>query len=456
MKTNSIAVAVMAMLAPASALAQGEPLPSDEPSERAPEAPTPAADEKAASQPTKQAERTTPPPVDDALMAELNAAASADAAVVANSRGSASIASEQRDEDPMTAVLGKEVVGNESNPSISLILDATGAYFSHEERVLMEGHAPATNGPVVQGAELAISAPVDPFFRVDLAYGLYHAEVEEAYLTTTSLPWNLQLRAGQFKAHVGRHNPTHLHTWDFVVHPLPNQYLFGAESLKGPGAELSVLLPLPWYVEVVGALQTGEAGSFSTKSQDYGDPSVKDFIYPVRVVQFLDLGDDWGLQLGLNTVQGTSAVVPESGNRSEAYGADAFLKWRPIGDGNSGYTYVKWTAEVWTRRMQVPDDVWRDLGGYSELVFGLGKGWNTGVRGELWRRTAGDRPSVDNDRATYGVDVERGSAMLSYMPSHFSRVRLQYTLEHAEVLGMNHQAFLQLEVSAGAHGAHSY
>ncbi|MCU0690764.1 MAG: hypothetical protein MUF54_05120 [Polyangiaceae bacterium] len=395
-------------------------------------------------------------PTDAALMAELQGAASRDAAALQASRADAGIRAEQRAEDPAGLVLGQQVVGNESNPSISLIVDVAFAYFRKTDRMRWGGHAPQRAGPNIQGAELAISAPVDPFFKVDLAYALGHAHIEEVYLTTTSLPWNLQLRAGQFKSQVGRHNPTHLHSWDFALHPMPNQFLFGGEGLTLPGVEASVLMPLPWYVEVIGALQAGEAGSFRTKSSEQGDPEMKDFVVPTRLVQFLDVGDDWGLQIGLDGVFGTSVVGPEVGNRTEAYGADMMVKWRPIGDRSTGYTYVKWTTEAWLRRMQVPDDAWRDVGGYSDLVFGLGKEWNAGARAELWKRTSGDDPTEQNGRAQFGFDMVRGSGVVSYLPSHFSRVRLQYSYEHSELYEDNHIGLLQLEVSAGAHGAHQY
>ncbi len=457
MKIRTVATMFATLSVSAHALAQ-EPPPAP------PSAPAPVPEEGAGPVPETSAESAPPAPpppaakpapLDPGLMAELQAAASTDDASLEKSRGSAAIVFEQREQDPAN-LLGQEVIGNETNPSLSIILDTAFSYFSSEDRVRLGGHAPTTNGPFIQNAELAASAPIDPFFRIDLAHSLNHGHIEEVFLTTTALPWNLQLRAGQFKARVGRHNPTHLHTWDFVVHPLPNQFLFGGGGLTLPGAEVSVLLPLPWYVEVVGALQVGEAGAFRTKSTDYGDPVMEDFVYPARIVQFLDVGDDWGMQLGLNAVHGTSTFAPEMGNRSEAYGADLFLKWRPIGYGESGFVYVKWTAEGWTRRMQVPDDMWRDVGGFSDLVFGLSKEWNAGVRGELWRRVGGDAPNGTNGRATFGVDSERGSAQLSFMPSHFSRVRLQYTAEHAEQLGTSHAAMLQFEVAAGAHGAHTY
>lgn len=392
---------------------------------------------------------------DDELLRELTAAASTDDVERQKNAGSADVYWQREQQDP-AGLLGKELIGNETNPALSLILDVGFAYFSSENRLRMGGHSPTTSGPVIQGGELAASASVDPYFRVDLAFSLNHGHIEEFFLTTTSLPWNLQLRAGQFGSNIGRHNPTHLHSWDFATHPLPNQFLFGTHGIALPGAELSYLFPLPWYMELTGAVQMGHSGSFRTKSGDNGSAGFEDFVYPVRLAQFLDVGDDWGLQLGLNGVFGTSAIGPENGNRTEAFGADLLLKWRPIGQGRTGFVYVKWTTEAWTRAMQVPNDLWRDVGGYTDLVFGLGQYWNTGVRGELWRELSGAAPTDQNTRAGFGVDMEQATAQVSYMPTHFSRIRAQYALQHSALFGFNHAAILQLEVSAGAHGAHQY
>ena len=72
-------------------------------------------------------------------------------------------------------------------------------------------------------------------------------EVEEAYLVTTSLPWNLQLKAGTFRSQMGRNNTQHLHLQHFTRRPLFTSLLFGADGMRGPGAQASVLLPLPWF-----------------------------------------------------------------------------------------------------------------------------------------------------------------------------------------------------------------
>ncbi len=405
--------------------------------------------------------------VDDLdLMSELETAVESDATTRAQQKGSDATQAENiAAEDPFNWLpevikgpiqTATEVVGNEVNPSLSFILDFAGTYFSAENRIHLGGHAPTTNGPSIQGAELAASASIDPYFRFDLAYGMWHGHVEEAYATTTALPWNLKARAGVYKANIGRHNPTHLHQWPFALHPLPNEWLFGAEGLSQPGFELSFLFPAPWYIELIAGVQSGESGSFRTKPLSAGDPTPADFNYPIRLVQFFDLADDLAMQLGLNAVTGTSPNAPEIGNRSLALGTDTFLKWRPIGWGETGYTFVSWTVEAWYRQMQVAGDLWEDIGGYSDLIYGMDKRWQLALRVELWKRLSGEATGTELARDGYGADTVRATLALSFSPSHFSRVRLQYTFENVEGYDYNNIVLLQLEVSAGAHGAHTY
>ncbi|MBI4701680.1 MAG: hypothetical protein HY744_11070 [Deltaproteobacteria bacterium] len=392
------------------------------------------------------------------LLAELQAAEAADAAQAAKARRPGAVqAADRKAEDPLERLPqgAREVVGNEANPAMSIILDFAGAVYARERHLRPGGYAPGDNGPALQDAELAASAAIDPFFRLQGAVALAEAEIEELYLATTSLPLNLQLRAGKLKSSIGRLNPMHPHQWSFITSPLGNDWLFGEEGLALPGLEISVLLPLPWYVELVGALQAGAAGSFGapvgTDAIGFGD-----FVYPLRLVQFFDLSDDWAVQLGTSGVLGRSAAGSETGERSYAAGTDLMFKWRPIGWGKTGYTSVAWVTEAWLRQMDVPGDRWRDAGGYSDLVFGIDKQWQAAVRGECWRRLGGGAWSAGIDRAGFGLDAVRASAQVSYLPSHFSRVRLQYTFERIDGFEDGHIGLLQLEVSAGAHGAHAY
>lgn len=68
------------------------------------------------------------------------------------------------------------------------------------------GHDPRKRGFTVQNIELSMTGAVDPYltgeahlvFFLDPLSGETEVELEEAFLTTTSLPYGLQLEAGHF------------------------------------------------------------------------------------------------------------------------------------------------------------------------------------------------------------------------------------------------------------------
>src|SRR6516225_367319 len=146
------------------------------------------------------------------------------------------------------------------NPDIAVI--ATGAVgFSQRAPLLLSGDDPDLKGSLTEPAagitlqelEVAFQSIVDPYFRADVFLtipNLSGLEIEEAFLTTTSLP-ALQVKAGIFRSAFGRQNGMHLHVQDFVQRPLINSYL-GTDGLRPPGAQLSWLLPLPFFVQLSG------------------------------------------------------------------------------------------------------------------------------------------------------------------------------------------------------------
>src|SRR5204862_7135199 len=103
-------------------------------------------------------------------------------------------------------------------------------------------HDPQQRGFNARNIELAFDGAVDPYFEgfANIVFKLDNdnetdVEVEEAFMQTTSLPFNLQLKAGQFFAAFGRLNPTHPHTWDFADTPLVNGLFLGPDGLRGVG-----------------------------------------------------------------------------------------------------------------------------------------------------------------------------------------------------------------------------
>ncbi|MCZ7584145.1 MAG: hypothetical protein M5R36_12835 [Deltaproteobacteria bacterium] len=215
---------------------------------------------------------------EDDLAAELNAAIT-------------------RDEGPGAQIAG--AFQDVSGLDLSLIADVGWAAFTTGDRYRMGGHSFRENGPFVQNIELAASANVDPYFRFDLNHSFTHGHIEEGVISTTSLPW-VKFRLGQFKTDLGRVNPTHLHTWNFVDQPLAIEWLFGGEGMALPGAEFSLLFPLPWYAEFVFASQKGQVVSMDAATVLQAD----DLIYSSRLKQFVEISDALGLFFSANGAQG--------------------------------------------------------------------------------------------------------------------------------------------------------
>ena len=145
-------------------------------------------------------------------------------------------------------------------------------------RLNLGDHDPQQRGFSLRNAEIAMDGAVDPYFKgfANIVFKLDNdqgteVELEEAYLQTASLPANLQLKAGQFFANFGRQNPQHPHQWAFVDQPVILSRTLGPEGLRNLGAQLSWLVPAPFYTETFLGLfnsQSGQAFSFRNPGED--------------------------------------------------------------------------------------------------------------------------------------------------------------------------------------------
>jgi hypothetical protein len=343
---------------------------------------------------------------------------------------------------------------------LALIADVALAWFSQDQNLQTGGHDPRKTGFQLQQLELSFGGAVDPYFRFDanLVFSLYGVEIEEAYATTLALPGRLQARAGQFLSRFGRLNATHPHQWDFVDQPFALGRVFGGEGGRGLGVELSWLTPLPWYVEVVGAV-TEAAGASTARSffgaDDLGIESPLDFLYTVAIKQFFALSEHWSLAWGLSGAFGPNSTG--QANRTDLYGIDLYLKWRPI--GRTSHHVVALQAEWIYRRRQLPGDVAQDLSGYVYGTWRFAQRWGTALRYEQGTPAYDLNGNQRNDPLDpYWTDHRhRVSANVTFWPTEFSRLRLQVSVD---LPGWQPEpswaAVLAAEFVAGAHGSHSF
>ena len=343
-------------------------------------------------------------------------------------------------------------------------------------------HDPQQRGFNARNIELAFDGAVDPYFEgfANIVFKLDNdneteVEVEEAFMQTTSLPYNLQLKGGQFFAAFGRLNPTHPHTWDFADTPLVNGLFLGPDGLRGVGAQGSWTLPLPWYSQLIFASQNGRGSTgfsfrnpgdngmfFDRITTDREARGLQDFVWLPRFENSFNLSETQTVLVGASGAFGSNETGANS--RTQIYGADLLYKWKSS-HAEGGFPFVKWQTEFMYRRFQAghgADDsfpvaeTFHDWGLYSQVLWGFKKGWVAGIRG--------DYVHMQNSEFTDDLDRQsrsRISANLTWYPTEFSKLRLQYNhdfLEENFFLSEREvdSLFLQFEFILGAHGAHKF
>jgi hypothetical protein len=344
----------------------------------------------------------------------------------------------------------------------------------------LHGDTTHAKGFTAQEVELAASAIVDPYFKGEVYLtipNLDGLEVEEAFATTTSLPGNFQVKAGSFRSAFGRQNGQHLHVQDFTRRPLINAAFLGADGLRGPGLQVSWLAPLPFYLTLYGEAfsissdPAATGGPVPAPVSSFGANSASRPTLTAEAKAFFPFGDEWSLTGGLDFASGESPGVSLSGGgtlgvgrQTQLFGADLYLKWKPANVSVS-YSSVAVQAEAIFRHFGSGDglsDAW-DGGAYAQVVAQFARRWFMGVRGDY----IGLPPSSLTARTA------RGALSLTFQASEFSRVRAYAELEKGNISFGDESipagallpavnpswapaAFVQLEISIGAHGAHPY
>ncbi len=352
------------------------------------------------------------------------------------------------------------------------------------------GHDPNQRGFTVQGMELNLQGAVDNYFRGNAnivcqldSGGKSFIELEEAWLETVSLPGNLQVRAGQYLTEFGRINTQHPHTWGFVDAPLVSGRLLGGDGIRNPGIRLSWLVPTPFYSELFFGVQNsqGETASgfrFDREGEGYlgrihDAGRVKgagDMLYSARYAASFDVTDTQTLLAGVSGAFGPNGSGTDTD--TQIYGVDLYWKWKPA-NAHAGFPFVSWQTEAMLRRFQVGDSTTVDLTGdtvpdfvpretltdwgmYSQLLWGFTPGWVAALRGDyVTHQKLGDYEVL------YGADAERAmrwrvSPNLTWYPTEFSKIRLQYSYDDRDSIGDDHSVWLQFEFLLGAHSAHKF
>ena len=379
------------------------------------------------------------------------------------------------------------------NPAISLILAGSYANLSRDPaNYRLQGFIPSGGevGPGRRGfglgeSELGISASIDPVFsgRLTAALGADDSVgVEEAWFEAQGFFSGATLRGGCFLSSIGYLNDRHAHTWDFVDAPLAVQAFFGG-PLKTDGLQLRWLAPTERFLELGAEIGSGDAfpGSGSGRNR-IGSSAL-----------FAHVGDDLGAnaswRAGLSFLhhraedrgyEDLNAAGVQVGNSftgtSRTWVLDGVYKWAP--GGNARRRSLTLQGEYFRRveRGALSHDTQGAAGGpmtgdyrasqsgwYLQAVVQFLPSWRVGAR---YDRLDSGTPrlglvgsgglTVADFPVLQGARPSRGSLMVDYSPSEFSRLRLQLGADRSNPAATDRQIFLQYIMSLGAHGAHRF
>ncbi len=393
------------------------------------------------------------------------------------------------------------VTGNEGNPAVSLILN--GGYVDRDEGDLelsgfqIGGEAGLPEQGFSTGHnELGISSNIDDKFFGSATMAIVEeegevvVELEEAYLETLKLGNGFTIKGGKFFSGFGYLNEVHDHAHDFTDKPLIYDAMFGGH-LVDTGLQVRWLAPTDLYWSTGAEVTSGK--SFPGGENEDGSDAVTVF---TKIGGDFNESSSW--RAGLSFYQ-TEFDVREAGGHAhggeeatadnelknaevDVAGLDFVYKWAPNGNKKErnliiqGEYFVR--NEEGAAEFSEPDGMGgtetgeadykgEQDGFYVQAVYQFRPMWRVGLRF--------DQLSADNEITNFmgsldeeefaeesglesGDDPNRQTMMVDYSPSHFSRIRLQYSTQESghegeesiDVVG------LQYVMSLGAHAAHSY
>lgn len=302
------------------------------------------------------------------------------------------------------------------------------------------------NGFLLDEAELQFAADIDVYLRANVIFAIHREdgewaiEPEEAYVETLSLPVTT-LKVGKFKTVLGKYNTVHAHALPFVDNQLISEALLGEEGLNGEGLSAAALIPAKWFSEFTVQAISPNVDPFKSTSPN-GNATIAHF------KNLWDLTDDLTMEWGLSGADGNNNVD----KHTAIYGTDLTFKWRPSKGGK--YSAIIWSSEFLSGKTNInPDgtdnqDGIKTQGGYTFIQWQAAQRWWLQARTEY----------VDSlDEATSIRNIQRkNSALVAFLPTEFTSLRLQYDHLDESVDKPENRVLLQLNISMGAHPAHSY
>ena len=376
---------------------------------------------------------------------------------------------------------------NSFNPAVSLILSGLYTNLSQDPANYRITGFPVPSdveiGPRQRGfslaeSELGIYANIDPYFYGGLNYSIHPddtASAEEAFIQTIALAHGITVKAGRFLSGIGYLNEQHAHVWDFVDAPLAYQAFLGAQ-FGDDAVQVKWLAPTDTFLEL--GTELGRGRPYPGSNRDKNGAGAGTVF--AHVGGDVGTGSSW--RAGLSVLEtspqnrefdatNTSGVTAKNSFSGDSRVWIADFVWKYAPNGNPVYTNFKLQAE-YLRRHDSGDLTYdsdgalgaantasydaRQSGWYLQGVYQFMPYWRVGLRTDRLDRGTVDYSSNGPNLLQPDFNPSKNSAMVDYSPSEFSRIRVQFARDKSRQGVADNQAFVQYQMSIGAHGAHQF
>jgi hypothetical protein len=295
-------------------------------------------------------------------------------------------------------------------------------------------------------SEASFQAVVDPYARADffISFGETGVDLEEGFVTLTSLPGGLLTKVGKMRSAFGKVNTLHNHVLPWADRPLVTHNLVGGEEgISDAGISVARLIPNPWlFLEATGQVFRGDSGDvFKAVRRD-------ELSYVAHLRGYQDITESTNIDLGFSYARGHNDAELAQDDffgvfTTNLYGVDATLRWRPL-QRAIYHSFIGRGEWISSHRDQL-SGLQRASGFYVSGDYQFGRRWFGGLRFDRSGR-ATDASLVDTG----------GAATITYWPSEFSQVRGEYRRINYALGETANELLFQFQFSIGAHGAHPF
>ena len=319
-------------------------------------------------------------------------------------------------------------------------------------------HKESTAGDKMEAreTEVMLYGPIDHLFDGALSLAAHPEggesffEIHEAYIGSTKLIPRTRFKIGKFFLGIGRLNQIHRHDWPFIMAPEIHRIIIAetsqrsAEGTDDTGAEVSVLLPLPFYLD----LTVGATNGFTYGHSHEEGERPRVLTHYGRLATYFETGS-----IGWKTGFSYLKRVDSLNNGMVLTGWDLIGKLRRP----QGLVFM-FQSEAWVQTLTPPDaDKQQVAGAYAYPQFGVAKGISVGTR--LDYTTVLTKEDLNGKKIANNFSGIEPN--VTYKSSEFATFRVGFQFQQNTPGGeedrtINKSFLAQSTFILGAHPAHDF